>query len=75
MTQYEDVKAGSKVLLKDATTFNGFDGPFTLPKRQYWIAGFWANACGLSTNRQDAKTGIPKYYIPSVGLRNFVGIY
>ena len=71
MQKWDKIRSGCKITLEQDTKFNGFDGLFTLSKGQYYIVGFWANACGLSTKKQDLYDQISVNYIPAISLKEF----
>ena len=71
MKTWYKIPRGSKITLEKDRNFNGFDGIFTLKAGQYYIVGFWANACGLTQNKDDIKAGMCNIHIPSISLRKF----
>ena len=62
---WDRVSRGTKVLLTSPLKFKGLNGNETLQPGEYYVVGFWANACGLSKK----KNSISDTYIPS-GLLN-----
>ncbi len=68
---WKTVTRGNKVTLNEPFTFTGMSGyDKTIPMGDYYICGFWADACGLSMTR----AGFNDYVIPSRGLIYFEGI-
>ncbi len=74
MKKWNEISKLSKITLLKNNKFNGFNGPFTLKKGNYYITGFWANACGLSLTRKDALRGASQVFIPAGQLKKFENI-
>lgn len=73
--KWNEIRRGSKIELTKDFRFYGLNenevGKKTMKKGFYYIVGFWADACGLSTKRNDDFSSV---YIPSRLLIKFKGI-
>ena len=72
MKTWDTIRKGTKIILEKDSVFNGFDGEYVLIAGKYYICGFWANVCGLST--KNSSQNDVEYHIPAIQLRKFKGI-
>jgi len=65
----------SKVTLKKSFEFIGLDqSKKIVPSGNYYISGFWGDACGLCNTIQEARDQDNKIIVPSKSLIYFDGV-
>lgn len=74
-TKWNEIRRGSKIHLSNPTIFETLGDPAKLLQPgYYYITGFWANACGLSTNQKDVDAVNNEVCIASAMLIKFDNI-
>ena len=74
-TKWNEIRRGSKIHLSNPTIFETLgDSAKLLQPGYYYITGFWANACGLSTNQKDVDAVNNEVCIASAMLIKFDNI-
>ena len=77
MKTWQTIRAGSKIVLEKDTEFTSpVSGTISnLKKGTYYIAGFWANACGVNSNRGEYMgNGTAEWFIFPEELTQFKDI-
>lgn len=68
-----EVSIFSKIILEKDTIFPSLSGEKQkLKAGEYYVKGFWANACGISKDKN--KMAMHEFIIPSFSLTKFKGI-
>lgn len=69
--KWNEIRKGSKITLLKETSFPSLGGSVDIiPAGQYYICGFWVNACGIAKE----KNTLNEYVIPSKLLTKFENI-
>lgn len=74
MKKWNTITKGSKIVLDNDTTFETLSGNTTIKAGEYYIAGFWANLCGLSHTSKEAYDETRFTHISSQALTKFNNI-
>ena len=77
MKKWDTIRARSKIILKTDKEFMTLDGLRVIPKGEYFINGFWANAVGLCRPKDwdyKQQEGLNFACISSIDLKQFEGI-